>query len=223
MNTDVNKMVTAEHPQDALLAWFKNEQRTFAWRKTKDTYELAVAELLLQRTKAAQAEPVFLDVLQHYPTAAALAEADVDQVKGLIASLGLPVRARLLVEMAKGLETLPKNEPIDRRRLERIPGIGEYVADALEAFLWRREVCALDANVVRFLSRYYGRTFQPEARRAKEVRQLADAFVAGLDSAEINWAILDFCATICLPRKPKCTECPVQDSCASRQRQMSVE
>ena len=51
-----------------LLDWFKKNKRSFLWRKTSDPYSIIIAEIMLQRTKANQVEPVLRKFLDEFPT-----------------------------------------------------------------------------------------------------------------------------------------------------------
>ncbi|KAI9833492.1 MAG: hypothetical protein M1819_003650 [Sarea resinae] len=67
-----------------------------------DPFKLLVAVTFLNRTKGAQAIPVFYQLMGAYPTPAALAGADEKDVASLIRSLGLQnTRARRYIQLAK--------------------------------------------------------------------------------------------------------------------------
>jgi A/G-specific adenine glycosylase len=70
--------------QDKLISWGKKHLRDFPWRKTKNPYEIFVAELLLQRTDAPRVIPVFLELLKRYPTLATLAEASIAEMAEIL-------------------------------------------------------------------------------------------------------------------------------------------
>ncbi len=51
--------------------------------------------------------------------------------------------------------------------------------------------------------------------RRRKVVQLAIASLMNGPTGSVEWhAILDLGATVCLPRKPLCTECPIVTLCA---------
>src|SRR5438309_1736871 len=56
-----------------LLRWGRANYISYAWRTEIDPWLSLVAELLLQRTRAAQVEPVCRELARNYPTAASLA------------------------------------------------------------------------------------------------------------------------------------------------------
>jgi A/G-specific adenine glycosylase len=48
--------------------------------------------------------------------------------------------------------------------------------------------------------------------------KLSDALVPRGRAYDFNQALMDFGATWCTPRKPRCTPCPMQAFCASHPR-----
>src|SRR5579859_2067943 len=83
-----------------VLRWFEKNRREFPWRPPKSAYHAAVAEILLQKTSAGNARPIFDIFIIQFPTVQSLAEADLADVEELIQPLGLPRRAQLLRGMA---------------------------------------------------------------------------------------------------------------------------
>ena len=61
--------------RDALLRWYAQERRDLPWRRTNDPYAILVSEVMLQQTQVARVVPRYLEWLERWPTAAALAAA----------------------------------------------------------------------------------------------------------------------------------------------------
>ncbi len=60
--------------RERLLCWFEHHGRSFPWREpVRSSYELVVAEILLQRTIAAGVARAFPGLFARYPTWAAMA------------------------------------------------------------------------------------------------------------------------------------------------------
>lgn len=193
-----------------LLVWAEAEGRRMPWRDGADPYALAVAEVLLQKTRADAARPVWSQVLSQYPDAAALAVAKEPDVTSVVGSLGLGrQRASRLIAMARALAMGSAS----------LPGIGPYGAAVLA--LSRNETPAeapVDGNIARVVSRLDGLAFDRGEPRKKatvkdRVRSLLDA--AGDASAQLRvlYALVDLGATVCTPRSPRCADCPIQRSC----------
>jgi A/G-specific adenine glycosylase len=85
-------------------------------------------------------------------------------------------------------------------------------------------VAVLDTNVRRVLTRVFlGARRAARARGVRGARtrgerlfwDLAEALVPRGRGYDFNQALMDFGATWCSPRKPKCTPCPMRRFCAS--------
>ena len=104
---------------DALVRWGQLNGRTLPWREVVDPYALAVAEILLQKTKSSDVIPVWRKVLAALPDPIAMSEADRADLLGLVAHLGLGnQRVGRLHAMARSLP--------DWRPGGRICGVGSY-------------------------------------------------------------------------------------------------
>jgi A/G-specific adenine glycosylase len=203
--------------RECLLSWFERGGRCFPWRAPgRSAYEVTVAEILLQRTTAAQVARVYPAFLRRYPAWASLASAATADLEGELRPLGLwRQKARALQRLARSLEERNGLMPETRRELERLPGIGPYTASAVLAVVYGQAEPLLDANLARLLGRCFGlsQTLARSSRR-RLLQALALRLVRDERSLEVNWAALDFGALVCRPRRPLCPECPLRAACA---------
>jgi A/G-specific adenine glycosylase len=207
-NEEDDEVVAARH--GALLAWFGRRQRDLPWRRTRDPWAVLVSELMLQQTQVARVLPKYQAFLERWPTAAACAAAPLGDVVTAWAGLGYNRRAVNLHRCAQQVvERHGGALPDDLPSLLALPGIGPYTARAVLAFAFESDdVGVLDTNAARVLARWSGRALKP-----KEARDLADASVAPSAGWAWNQAMLDLGATVCVPRAPRCEECPVARWC----------
>ena len=197
-----------------IVWWFKNS-RSYPWRETSDPYRIAIAEIMLQRTRADQVLPVYLEFLERFPTIVDLAKASENEISSFFKRLGLLWRACLTKKMADFiLEEHSSIFPRNKRDLLRIPAIGEYISNAILSFAYNQPVVIVDSNVCRIIVRLYGLEISGEARRNREIREIADEMLTSAQkSRSLNLALIDFGALICKPAKPHCLECPINSSC----------
>src|SRR5262249_6229498 len=80
-----------------LLRWGRTNYKHYPWRSETDPWLSFLAELLLQRTRASQVEPVFINIQERFPTAASLAVGGLAAVNGLTSKLGLHRRGPVLL------------------------------------------------------------------------------------------------------------------------------
>lgn len=197
-----------------LLKWYEENRRDFIWRKKTDPYEILIAEIMLQRTKAAQVEPVYVDFLKKFPNPQKLKEATEKEIREYFSRLGLLWRTALVKQLARELTDKFKGKvPESRNALLSLPAVGEYMADAVLSFAYGKDVAVVDANVCRIIARVFGIKSKGEARRDIKFRTVAQKLLPPRRAKEFNWAMIDFAALICTPRTPKCGTCPMNEFC----------
>lgn len=123
--------------RDALLSWSAGNLRQFPWRETRDPYEVLVAEILLQRTFAGKVEPVYVLLIERYPTVDELGEAEAEDVAEILEPLGLQnKRGRALVRIGNSLAE--SGVPEEETELLELPFVGKYAANATLCFAFDR-------------------------------------------------------------------------------------
>lgn len=144
--------------------------------------------------------------MERFPTPGHLAQADRGEVITLWAGLGYQRRAINLQRTAMVIDG--SGWPTDLAGLIRLPGVGPYTAAAVACFAFGEPVPAIDTNLKRILSRWYGEALSGPALNRAAIAQLP------VDQAA-DWAqaLMDLGAVVCRPRNPVCDECPVEDWC----------
>ncbi len=138
----------------ALLDWYKTHRRDLPWRKTTDPYKIWISEIMLQQTQVSRVEKDFYPpFLKAFPTVKDLAHATWEEVYPVWKGLGYYVRGKNVLKAAKKVVNEFGGEfPRDRQKLESLPGIGEYTANAILAFAWDEPVPAIDTNISKIIS-----------------------------------------------------------------------
>jgi A/G-specific adenine glycosylase len=172
-----------------------------------------VSEIMLQQTQVERVIPKYQEFLDRYPTLAALAAADVTEVKRAWYPLGYNIRPVHLHGIAR--ETIARYDgrlPADEQGLLALPGVGRYTAGAIRSFAYGERAPILDTNVRRVLGRVFhaedGRKVRTAAMWALAARILPRRRVY-----DFNQALMDFGATWCTARKPLCLPCPMRRFC----------
>ncbi|MBI4246586.1 MAG: A/G-specific adenine glycosylase [Candidatus Rokubacteria bacterium] len=200
-----------------MLDWYARHGRDLPWRHTRDPYRVLVSEIMLQQTQVPRVVPKYRQFLDRYPTLEALAAAKVGDVRRLWYPLGYNVRPIRLHQIAR--ETLARyggRLPDRPEELRRLPGIGRYTAGAILSFAYGRDAAVLDTNVRRVLTRVFlGPRRARRMRGEKAFWDLAAALVPRGRGYDFNQALMDFGATWCTPRTPRCRPCPMRRFCAS--------
>ncbi len=195
--------------QAAVLDWASRGRRSFPWRRAgRSSYELVLAEVLLQQTRAENVAKIFPSVIRRCPDWPTLASVPVLELEDLLRPLGLHRRrAAALHDLARVVveEGLPNNAS----ELENLPGLGQYMARAIAAQLSEEVVAPIDTNVARILERAFGPRKLADIRYDPELQRLGLSLVPPSNPGGYLTAILDFAALVCRPRVPRCGNCPV--------------
>jgi A/G-specific adenine glycosylase len=194
--------------QMRLLAWGDAHYRLFPWRAATDPFAGLIAEVLLQRTRADAVPEVYDAFIRRFPDAAALSVASEQEIGALIYPLGLRWRVPLLKELGQRLLELGEI-PRELDALQALPGVGPYTAAAWLSFHGGGRGVLIDSNVVRWLCRMLDRQCDAETRRKRWLQELAEHVTPRGMVKQFNYALLDFTMTVCIPRVPRCKECPI--------------
>jgi A/G-specific adenine glycosylase len=208
---------------DSLPAWYAELGRHhLPWRQTHDPWAVLVSEVMLQQTSVARVLPRWQRFLQRWPAARACAASPLEDVLREWDGLGYPRRARALHETARSVAA--HGWPRDEAGLRGLPGVGAYTARALLTFALDDETAAppRDVNLSRVTARA---ALGVEPHRVAAPRLdtvLAESRPAAMSARDYSFALFDVGATLCLARRPRCTECPLAAQCSSVDRLRSA-
>jgi A/G-specific adenine glycosylase len=212
-----------------LLDWYDRHRRRLPWRPLPgalaDPYRVWLSEIMLQQTGVKTVGPYFEKFVARWPDVEALGRASLDDVLRMWAGLGYYSRARNLHACAVALlrdhgGVFPDTE----QGLRTLPGIGPYTAAAIAAIAFGRRTMPVDGNIERVVSRLFA-VEEPLPQAKPLIQRLAATLLAATragdeksragDSAQ---ALMDLGASICTPKKPACSLCPLNDDCVARAR-----
>ena len=198
-----------------LLNWHKKNYRNLPWKVDNDPYKIWLSEIILQQTRVEQGTPYFYRFLETFPSIQDLAGAEETEVLKLWEGLGYYSRARNLHHTAKYISTQLKGVfPSSYTNLLKLKGVGPYTAAAIASFAFNLPHAVVDGNVYRVLSRILGITSPIDTTEGKkEFQKTAHDLLHRQNPGAYNQAIMDFGATVCTPKKPKCPQCPFSNQC----------
>ncbi len=214
-------------PATQLLRWYDAHARDLPWRvpphsapgtapQKADPYRVWLSEIMLQQTTVAAVIPYFEAFTARWPTVDALARAPREEVLSAWAGLGYYARARNLHACAQRVAfDLGGEFPDTEEGLRDLPGIGAYTGAAIAAIAFGRRAVVVDGNVERVMARYHAvESPLPDAK--PELRALAETMTPFKRPGDYAQAVMDLGATICTPRSPDCTACPLAGACQAR-------
>jgi A/G-specific adenine glycosylase len=200
-----------------LLVWYRRNGRDLPWRRTRNPYHVLVSEIMLQQTQVDRVMPKYHEWLERYPTFEALALAPEGDAIRTWYPLGYNIRPRRLHAIAR--ESVAKyggQLPDDEATLLSFKGIGAYTAGAVRSFAFGQRAAILDTNVARVLFRIFVARGDAKSHAAKKrLWEISRTVLPHRHVYDFNQALMDFGATLCTARKPKCLVCPMQASCVS--------
>ncbi len=192
-----------------LPAWYSVHGRDFPWRHWRDSYSVLIGEILLQRTSARVAADFAPEFLHRFPSWASLAAADETELEAVLSRIGLQRRRARTFRILSSV--MMDSAPAELRDL---PGVGQYIERAVDVTLAGRISAMVDTNFVRVVRRLFGPPWKSDYRYDRRLQALALAIVEGAGDGRVgNWSVLDLGATVCRPRRPLCSECPLADLC----------
>ena len=201
-----------------IIDWFGVQARDLPWRGPARTpWSVLVSEFMLQQTPVVRVLPVFSEWLSRWPTPADLAAAPSGDALRQWGRLGYPRRAlRLHAAAGAVVEHHDGEIPDTVGELLTLPGVGTYTAAAVAAFAFGKRETVVDTNIRRVHARLLGGDALPApALTAAEMRRAAD-LLPDDDAQSVLWnaAVMELGALVCTARAPKCSQCPVLESCA---------
>ncbi len=207
----------------AIYDWYDKNRRDLPWRNVNDPYLVWISEVILQQTRISQGLPYYVRFVSQFPDIQTLAEAPEDLLMKTWEGLGYYSRARNLHAAAKIL--MNRNDgvfPGSFKAIRSLPGIGEYTASAVASIAFGLPYPAVDGNVVRFLSRYFGIT-EPVDKTSgtRIIKELATRLFNEDEPGYHNQAFMEFGALCCIPSNPGCISCPLHLSCVADNRNMA--
>lgn len=202
----------------ALLQWYCATRRDLPWRRTRNIYRIWVSEVMLQQTQVAAATPYYRRFLARFPTVAALAASPLDDVLKAWEGLGYYGRARNLHAAARQVVTAHGGRvPRTPATFRRLPGVGDYIAAAVLSIAAGEPLPVVDGNVLRVWARW--RCLREDVRTARarnRIRRELAAVIPAAAPGDFNQALMELGARVCVPRTPRCAECPLARRCAAR-------
>jgi A/G-specific adenine glycosylase len=198
-----------------MMEWASISLRDYPWRKDPRFYYVFISEFFLQRTKAAQVTPIFLDFIQEFPDYQQLKAATNVQLEQYFERLGLKKRMIYFQKILKYLQDHNKTfQDLSEKELGDLPGIGPYTLNAILCFARNKKVPIIDSNIIRIFTRFFD--LQPEkkpARNDPKIWEFGNNLLPERDYNIFNYALVDFGALVCKPSNPLCDQCELHTDC----------
>ena len=190
-----------------LFSWYRNNKRAFSWRNTNDPWKIFLIEIISQQTQINRADDYYKKFIKEFPTPESMARSSLKKVLELWSGLGYNNRAKRLYESSKILSksSFDSINP----NFEILPGVGPYTKNAILSFAYGDSVLAIDTNLERIITRYFG------VDDAKDyLKRYSQSLLKKVNSKDLNQAFMDFGSMVCTSLSPSCDICPLETECS---------
>jgi len=200
-----------------ILAWYDNSKRDLPWRVSKKSpkklYYRILSEFMLQQTQVKTVIPYFYRFIKKFRTLKALSKSSEKQILKLWEGLGYYRRARNLLASSKLLVKKYNSKlPNTIDEVKKLPGVGEYTANALLGLIYNQPKIAIDGNVKRVFARLINKK-KERINFEKLILLNKKKLFSTNRNADFVEALMEFGALICKPKDPKCSVCCLNKSC----------
>lgn len=196
----------------SLLEWYhSNGRETLPWRQTGLTpYHIWVSEVMLQQTQVNRVISYYENFIRRFPTVQHLAASTWEEFLPFYQGLGYYARGRNMLKAAQ--EIVEKHNgifPTTIQELRSLPGVGPYTAAAILSFGSGYPHLAYDTNH----QRVWGRVLHGNKKEIVTAPEIETALPKNTPYKDLNAAVMDLAAMVCLNRAPLCNACPLKHSC----------
>ena len=166
---------------------------------------------MLQQTQVKTVIPYFVNFVKRIPNLKALSKTNDRKVLKMWEGLGYYRRVKNLHKTSKILVKNYKGKlPNKFEEIKKLPGIGEYTANALLALVYNEPCIPFDGNVKRVFSRLFNFNLEKNEKKIKGI--IKEKFYTNRNG-DLAEALMEFGAVICKPNNPLCNICNLKTNC----------
>jgi endonuclease III len=179
-------------------------------------FQLLAATILSAQTTDVRVNMVTPVLFDKYPTAVALAAANMEELEEIVRSTGFyRNKAKSLIGMATALEERFDGQvPLDMDDLVSVPGTGRKTANVVRSVALNLPGLPVDTHVLR-LSKRLGLVGDDLGDDAVKVEHALGAMIPAAERGVFSLRVILHGRRVCDARKPKCAECVLADICPS--------
>jgi A/G-specific adenine glycosylase len=209
----------------AIVTWYYKYGRDFPWRNTDHPFHVLVAEIMLQQTFARKVIHPYEQFITSYPTPEKAARGRTSKMEEVFRPLGLLYRAGTLREASKVIvKEFGGGVPSGRIELLSLPGVGPYIAAAVQSIAFDLHAPVVDANVSRIMARFFGSSENQTNKGLSQTEawELAEYLAPKGSTRDFNLGLIDFGALVCKHYNPRCDDCRLHKKCRNYQCHSSI-
>lgn len=177
-----------------------------------NAWELLIATILSAQCTDVMVNKVTPGLFQKYPTPQAMAAATPEELEPILRPTGFyRNKAKSVVGASKGIvESFAGNVPDEMDKLLTLPGVARKTANVVLGSWFRQAVgVVVDTHVHRISRRL-------ELTRANDPKNIEQELMKVVPQAkwiDFSHQIIHHGRALCIARRPKCAECPLENIC----------
>ncbi|HEX2487704.1 MAG TPA: endonuclease III [Nitrososphaeraceae archaeon] len=201
---------------ETTLNYFENLSRLTALKELQmeednDPFKILIGTILSARSRDENTSKIVRKLFQKYKNALELSNADLNDVKSIIHSIGfyntkserIKQASKIIVEKFHGIV------PSELEDLLSLPGVGRKTANCVLVYAFNKPAIPVDTHVHRISNRL-------GIVKTQDVKKTEEELIKIVDKK--YWLILNnifviYGQNICIPIRPKCQICSLKGIC----------
>jgi A/G-specific adenine glycosylase len=168
---------------------------------------------MLQQTQVKTVIPYFNKFTKRFKTLKTLSRCSEKEILKLWEGLGYYRRARNLLASSKILvQKYNSKLPNEIKEIKKLPGVGDYTANALLGLVYNKPTIAVDGNVKRVIARILNKD-ETKIDFEKFIELNKKKLFNSERNSDLVEALMEFGALICKSKDPKCNICNLNKVC----------
>jgi len=199
-----------------IIQFYTNYKADFIWRKLESVWQILLTEIILQKTNASKVANFINEFLRKCNTPYNTLTVPTEELKFILKPFGMStvkaVRIKTIAEIV--VNKWGGVVPCDKEQLMQLPGVGDYISDAVMCFGFGCDRAVVDVNTIRVITRYFGiQSNFARPRYDKKLYSFIQSLVPEGKCKEFNWGIIDLSHYVCRGN-PKCLNCVIKEHCS---------
>lgn len=177
-----------------------------ALESSGDPWRLLVMGRLSAQCTDARVNTVCRELFAHFPDAAAMAAAPLEEIEKLVYSCGVyKVKAKNIRDFSAIItEKYGGRVPDSMEELLTLPGVGRKIANLILGDVYGKPAIVADTHCIRISNRLG----LCDSKVPEKVERTLSALVAPENQSDFCHRLVQFGRDTCDARKPKCEACP---------------
>ena len=179
-----------------------------------EPWKLLVMGRLSAQCTDARVNIVCRELFKKYPTADALADADIGELEEIVRPCGL---FRTKADSIKRACIMLRDDfggviPETMDELLLLPGVGRKIANLLLGDIYKKPAIVADTHCIRICGRFG--MYDTKLKDPTKVEMIMRELVEPAEQSDFCHRIVQFGRDRCTARSPKCDGCPLRELCA---------